>query len=340
MKNIFLNKSSTILPDSADISISVRTIMLHVIIALLPGIIFWIYIGGPQTIALILAAITSAIIVESLCLKIRGYNVLDGLGDLSAIVTAVLLVLCLPSQIPILYAAIGVGFALIFGKHVYGGLGHNLFNPAMVGYAVLLISFPTAMAALQLEQHAVSWQWPWFIDSISHNKEFIVYSGPTPMDQYNVAIRTQSELNEGLNISYSKAYYLMIFSWCIGGFYLIARGFSDWRLPMSVLLGVFITLGLDGLITSISQSSEPSLISMPFIAHLVASSTFFGAFFIATDPVTAPSKRKARWIYGFCIGVLLILLRKYSAYPDGFAFAILLMNAAAPFLDQVVSNKK
>jgi electron transport complex protein RnfD len=184
-------------------------------------------------------------------------------------------------------------FAIVIARHLYGGLGHNIFNPAMIGYAVCLVAFPKEMVV-----------WPaWALDGMTE---------ATPLDH------ASSILSHNL-----IPYYLLNAAWLAGGLFLLFKKIIRWQIPVGVIIGLMITACL---------FPHPVL-------QLGLGSTMIAAFFIATDPVTAPGEPKMRLIYGLFVGSLIILLRQYSSYPDGVAFAILLGNLCVPLMDSLSVRK-
>jgi electron transport complex protein RnfD len=263
-------------------------------------------------------------------LKIRGRNLQPWLTDGSAPLTGVLLALALPPLTPWWLIVIASLFAIVFAKHLYGGLGYNLFNPAMAGYAVLLISFPAYMA----------W-WPDLSagSSLNDTLHYFLYgtaaadalSGATPLDALQTGLKQMQTLPElvanGTLATAGSAEWVWINLAAIaGGLFLLMRRTITWQIPAGVILG----LTLSALIAWIGDAAvNPS----PWL-QLVSGGTMIGVFFIATDPVSSASTPKGKLIYGAGIGVLTYVIRTWGAYPDGFAFAVLLMNLAVPLIDR------
>ncbi len=314
---------------------SVQRIMLHVILALIPAIatLFWLF-GFSVLIQIILAIIT-AIITESLCLYARKKPILITLFDYSAVLSAILLAMAIPRIAPWWVVVNGTLFAILIAKHVYGGLGYNPFNPAMVGYVFLLISFPLQMTI---------WQNPLlFLDlsaALSH-----IFSTPLSIDGLSSATvldytKTQLHLGQTINtiqqqpifgLFADKSRELTSLAYLLGGLFLLKKKIIHWAIPTATLLGLIIP-------ASIAYSLDSSLYSSPSF-HLASGATFCAAFFIATDPVTASSSVKGRLFYGFLIGSLIYCIRTWGGYPDAVAFAVLLANLAAPSIDYYLKNK-
>jgi len=315
----------------------VDRIMLEVILALIPGTLAMIwYFGWGILINLILAGLF-AVLTETVALKLRGRPALPALRDLSALVTALLFALAVPPILSWWLTLLGMVFAIGVAKQLYGGLGYNPFNPAMAGYVFLLVSYPLAMTSW-LPPHMLAEQALGFIDSVR-----LIFTGTppagltwdaitmaTPLDQ----MRTQ--LDQNLMIEEIRASPLWgdfggrgwewVGNWfLLGGIFLLWRRVISWHIPVSMLLGLLITAGF-------FWTLDPQ--THPFPAfHLFSGGAILGAFFIATDPVSACTTPKGQLIFGAAIGVLVFVIRTWGGYPDAVAFAVLLMNIAAPTID-------
>ncbi len=273
---------------------SVSKIMQQLLYALMPGIVVYVYFFGWNVIVNLFLASITALICEALMLWLRKRPLREFITDYSAIVTAFLLALALPPFVPWWITVLGTAFAIIVAKHLYGGLGYNLFNPAMVGYAILLISFPLQMS-----------DWSIILDTVS---------GATPLE----TMKTESRW-EWINAAF-----------LLGGCWLLYKRIITWHIPVAMLVSLIILSGIFFLI-------NPNLYPSPLF-HLLSGATIMGAFFIATDPVTAATSNKARLIYAAGIGILIYVIRTWGAYPDAVAFAVLLMNMAAPTIDYYVKS--
>lgn len=308
---------------------NVARVMRHVLYALVPvfGVLFWLF-GYSILIQLMLTSST-ALCTEACCLWLRKRAIKRHLFDLSALITAALLALAIPSIAPWWISITGVLFAILIGKQVYGGLGYNPFNPAMVGYVFLLVSFPLQMSL---------WQSPTVHLSLldAYNLIFVNlsipdgFSGATVLDQVKTQLSLGLSTNEIALLS-SPIQKLNLSSlwvpcaYCLGGGWLLYQKVIRWRMPLAVLLGVCLPAIIGHWIDPIHYSSA--------VFHLVSGATLCAAFFIATDPVPAPSSHQGRLIYGGLIGCLIYTIRTWGAYPDGVAFAVLLANLVAPSLD-------
>jgi electron transport complex protein RnfD len=303
--------------------------MLTLLAAMIPGIVCLVwFFGWGYAINLIIAA-TTAVIVEALILRIRKRPVSFFLKDGSALVTAALLAVALPPLVPWWLVVVGASIAIIFGKHLFGGLGQNPFNPAMVAYALLLVSLPLLMTtrwANVENPHS-------FIETlqVSFNYPSVVidaFTGATPLDHYKLSIGrlTADEITQ--NPMYgsfiSVGWTPVNIAFLIGGIALLGLRIITWHIPVALLL----SLG----VMSLLFGQDPDL-SVPASINLLSGSTMLAAFFIATDPVSAATSNKGKLIYGAGIGLLIYLIRTWGNYPDATAFAVLLMNFAAPLID-------
>ena len=325
----FKTYSSPHLPVSGSVSV----MMLRVLLALIPGTFcaFWIF-GWGVLFNILIAAIT-ALLAEAVVLKLRGRSALAGLLDGSALVTAVLLALALPPLTPWWIPVIGSLFAIVIAKQLYGGLGFNPFNPAMAGYVVLLISFP-----LELTLWSAPGAHPGFMDTLSlimtgnlpAGQSLDAVTMATPMDSIKTRLgmsETLSEIhNSPLFGSFAGAGWEWINLWfLLGGLWLLQMKVIQWQIPAGMLGGLAV-------IAFIFYAVNPDIYSTPLF-QLFSGAAMLGAFFIATDPVSASTTPRGRIYYGIGIGLLTYIIRTWGGYPDGVAFAVLLMNLAAPTID-------
>lgn len=316
---------------------STADVMRTVLLATLPGFVALLHFFGPGVVINLVLAATTALACEAVILKLRKRPILFYLRDYSALVTAVLLGLALPPYCPWWIPVIGTAAAIIAAKHLYGGLGYNPFNPAMVGYVVLLISFPIAMTQWAAPRNVLE-QGQTLLGVVDALKQVFGeigldgYSGATPLDAF--------KHREGETVAqfYSSQALFTQAKWAaagwewvnigflFGGLYLLYKKIFTWHAPVCMLaaLVVMSVLFYDGG-SSVSGGSP--------VMHLLSGGTMLGAFFIVTDPVTSASSNLGRAIYGACVGVLVYIIRAWGNYPDAVAFGVLLMNFAAPFLD-------
>ncbi|MCB1647804.1 MAG: RnfABCDGE type electron transport complex subunit D, partial [Pseudomonadales bacterium] len=307
-----------------------RRIMLLVIAALLPGSATMTWYFGAGVTLNIVVAISLALLMEAAVLAARGQS-FKPLTDGSAVITAWLLALAVTPLLPFWMLATGLFFAIVIAKHLYGGLGHNTFNPAMVGFAVLIVSFP-----LQMSQWPVAYSELPFAQLMDYKLNNLAgwdgVTGATPLDE--MKFRGAQTLEEfwraGIEARHlnREAWQVVNLAFLLGGIALILLRVIDWRIPTAMLLtlGALALLFLDG-------GSSESLGSPIF--HWLTGATMLGAFFIATDPVTSPDSARGLWIFGIGTALLTFIIRTLGAYPEGLAFAILLMNAATPLIEQI-----
>lgn len=325
---------------------SVRAIMQQVMLALIPGTALYAALISPLVLINIAFAILVAMLVEAAATGLRRRAIKPVLGDGSVVLAAWLLALAVPPQLPLWQLTIGVLATVLLGKHVYGGLGNNPFNPAMVGYAVLMVSFPVNMTGwlVPVSEWTQAMPTPNLTDMASikttlsglANNELAPHwdalTRATPLTD----IRTQS-ISASVTLANETHFDSLVFSspwpwisiaWFCGGLYLLLRKIISWHIPVSVLLTLTLLHTLHDF-----GSASAQLAAAPAI---LSGAAMLGAFFIATDPVTAATSPRGRLIYGAGIGTLAFVIREFSAYPEGFAFAILIMNAAAPTIDRLV----
>ena len=313
-------------------------VMQLVVWATVPGLIALTYHFGWGSLINVVLATATAVIAEAAVLQLRGRSIAFYLRDYSAVLTALLLGLALPPLAPWWVVVVGTLFSIVIAKQLYGGLGYNPFNPAMVGYVILLISFPIQMTTwitpLALLPDGVSH--PGIIESLS-----IVFAGLNPADGVTGATPLDSfKFSNGLlvdqiyaqNPLFSQAGFAGVgWEWVnvgflIGGFILLGSKIFTWHGPVAMLgaIAVMSILFWDG-----GSSDSPGSALM----HLFSGASMMGAFFIMTDPVSSAASNRGRLIYGALIGVLVYLIRAWGNYPDAVAFAVLLANFAAPFID-------
>lgn len=316
--------------------LSVNVVMLRVLYTLLPGIAAYVWFFGWGVVINISIAVTAALASEALMLRLRGRPVLTQLRDGSAVVTAVLLALALPPLLPWWMTALGAAFAIIVAKQLYGGLGYNVFNPAMVGYAMLLISFPREMTQW-LPPQSVATAFPDLWDSLRYAftgalpVSIDALTMATPLDQIKTELglnRTVSEIKAGnplIGEFGGTGWEVVNLAFLAGGVWLMLRRVISWQIPVAML-------GTLGFLATVFYLTNPDGNASPLF-HLFSGAAILGAFFIATDPVSAATTPRGRLIFGAGVGALTFVIRAYGGYPDGVAFAVLLMNMAAPTID-------
>jgi len=320
-------------------AVSVTRVMSEVLIALVPATIAYVWFFGPGILINMAVCVTVAALAEAAVLAARGRTALPQLADLSAIVTAVLLAFALPQLTPWWVTATGAAFAIIFAKQLYGGLGYNPFNPAMAGYVVLLISFPVEMtqwlppAGMDLagDRPGLGASLAYVLNGqLAAPLSWDVVGGATPLDDVKTQLGLMRTVDEVRSSPLYGDFGARGWEWinnfiAIGGVWLLYRRVIRWHIPVAVLLGVIIP-------ATVFYAADPGHNASPAF-HLFSGATMLGAFFIATDPVSAATSDRGRLIYGFGVGLLTYVIRAWGGYPDGVAFAVLLMNMAVPAID-------
>ena len=316
--------------------------MVHLLLALSPAIAALTVFFGPGVLINIGLACIVAILSEAAMLKLRGKPLKPFLTDGSAIVTAVLLAIALPPLSPWWLTAIGIVFAIVFAKHLYGGLGYNPFNPAMVAYVLLLISFPVEMTrwlpVVDLSNIDITFATALqiiFTEQSPYQIAVDSLSGATPLDimKTQIGLAQTPELiqqNSAFGPLAGQGWQWVNIWFAIGGLFLLYRKVINWHIPFAMLFALtFISL--------ITWLISPETTASPLF-HLLSGGTMIGAFFIATDPVSAATTLKGRLIYGAGIGLLTYIIRVWGGYPDGIAFAVLLMNMLVPLIDDLTRS--
>ncbi|MBA5762014.1 electron transport complex subunit RsxD [Vibrio sp. 404] len=323
---------------------STPDLMKWVAICALPGLIAQTYFFGWGTLIQLVMAIVIALGLEAMVMLLRKRPPMSALRDNSALVTAWLLAIAIPPLSPWWVIVIGLIFAIVIAKHLYGGIGQNPFNPAMVAYVVLLISFPVQMTSwispVELQATPISMGDAFSLIFTSFNIEGLslqqIRTGidgvtmATPLDSFKTALMAGSTASEALTQPQFGALAGLGWQWVnlaylAGGIALLKLRVISWQIPVSFLASLFIVSGLFMVITP-DQTASP-------IIHLFSGATMLGAFFIATDPVSASTTVKGRLIFGAFIGVMVFIIRSWGGFPDGVAFAVLLANMCVPLID-------
>lgn len=307
---------------------SIEKNMYGVCIALLPALLASFYFFGIGSAIVCLVSVAACLFFEWAICKLllkRQPTLLDG----SALVTGLLLGMNLPSNFPLWMVIVGALVAIGVGKMTFGGLGQNIFNPALVGRCFLLISFPSAMTSWPLEG-----QWMKYADATT---------GATPLSVMKAAIKAgdPSKLNElpsafdmllgNANTGAGTIGEICAIALIIGGIYMIWKKIITWHIPVSIILTVFILSGLLHLHNPMYADPHQVILS---------GGLMLGAIFMATDYVSSPMTKKGQIIYGISIGALTLVIRNWGAYPEGMSFAILIMNAFTPLINMYVKPKR
>jgi electron transport complex protein RnfD len=296
-------------PHVSNMTMTTRGMMLDVLIALVPVVAAAMLFFGLSAAKQLLICVITSMAAEALFTRMRQRPV--SLMDLSAVVTGLILGLSLPATAPWYVGGIGAVIAVGIGKIVFGGLGMNIFNPAMVGRAFVMIAFAGSMAASGYVLPGES------VDALSQATPL------TAFKQSGVVAPLSSLIWGSVNGSLGETSMLACL---LGGIYLCFRRAASWEIPAGVLLSVFCIAG----VVNLSNLGA----AWTVLHELASGSLLFGAFYIATDPVTSPLTSRGKWIYGVGIGAIIMLLRLFSGYPEGVMFAVLLMNAVTPLINR------
>ena len=323
----------------------VAGIMLQVVLALLPATVFGLYLFGWPAINVFFVTVVSALLFEYFCLRLAGKPVAI-LKDGSALLSGWLIAMTLPPWAPWWIGVVGSGLAIVLAKQVYGGLGQNVFNPAMLARVALLISFPVEMTTWANVTPLLSEQAPDFITGLQ-----ITFAGLQQMDAYTGAtvlghVKTELSQNHFLPDSLT-AVYLEKDAWlgfmrgslgetsalllALGGVWLLFRGVISWHIPFAMLFSV-------GIVSAVFHWWNPAQYLSPWI-HASSGALVCAAFFITTDYVTSPNSVVGQLLFGMSCGVLIFIIRTWGAYPEGAGFAVLLMNAMTPLIDHYIKPR-
>ncbi|MHC8349137.1 RnfABCDGE type electron transport complex subunit D [Pseudomonas sp. RT4P38] len=311
--------------------------MKLVLLATVPGILvfFWLY-GWGVLINLILTGVT-ALAVEATVLRLRKLALKPTLSDGSALVSATLLALALPPYCPWWLTVCAAAFAMVFGKHLYGGVGNNPFNPAMLGFALVMVSFPQQMThwpsshgldllgglqqvfGFNLSQTPDAWVQATALDSLRINKSLT-------MDELFAA-------NPAFGHFGGRGMEWVNLAFLAGGAFLLQRRVFSWHAPVGMLASLFVISLLCWNGSGSDSHGSP-------LFHLLTGASMLGAFFIVTEPVSGAKSPGARLLFGVGVGLLTYLIRTWGGYPDGVAFAVLLMNLCVPALERCVASRR
>jgi electron transport complex protein RnfD len=317
---------------------TISSVMRQVIYALIPGIAVAVYYFGWGVLTNLVVASASALLWESVALYLRKRPVITYLSDASALLTAILLGLALPPMAPWWLLVAGTFFAIVVAKQLYGGLGYNTLNPAMAGYAVLLISFPREMSSWitpvtlpAMDMGFVDTLALVFFSELPNSVSLDSLTSATPLDYMRTEIGRGASFSDISSSSVVGAFSGRGVEWInlailSGGLWLCYKKLISWHIPVTVLTSLGVLAGIFHIYSS-DQYAGP-------LFHLFSGATMLCAFFIATDPVSAATTPLGKVFYGLGIGILIYIIRTWGGYPDAVAFAVLLMNFTAPLLDQ------
>jgi electron transport complex protein RnfD len=331
----------------AHAGVSIGRSMRLVMLALLPATALGLWQFGWPAVILFAATLSAAVAFEAGALVLARRPMRPSLLDGSALLTGWLLALTLPPWAPWWIGVLGAFIAIVVGKQIFGGLGQNLFNPAMVARVALLVSFPLEMTQWVGPQPFWSAEAPGLLEATRISVDGIggpwdAMTGASILGQVAAEVQKGGDLTAvapelfpaigallgGIPGSLGETSALLLL---LGGLFLVRKKVIGWAIPLSVLAGVVVPATLLNLI-------DPTRFAGPMV-HLLAGATLLTAFFIATDPVTSPVSRLGQAVFGCGIGLLIYLIRTFGAYPEGAAFAVLLMNAATPMIDHYIKPR-
>ncbi|MFO7592506.1 MAG: RnfABCDGE type electron transport complex subunit D [Pseudomonadota bacterium] len=325
---------------------SVGRIMFTVWLAMLPASLYGVYLYGWPALNLLLITSAASLAAEVLGLYLAGKPIKPSLMDGSALVTGWLLAMTLPPWAPWWIAVVGAFFAIVVGKQVFGGIGQNLFNPAMLGRVALLIAFPLEMTTWVNPHPLFSSTAPGFLESLGVSfgsaGNLDALSGASLLGHIKTEVGRSVPLEEVLNGAYSlqqaalgemrgslgETSALLIL---LGGVFLMLRRIISWHIPVAMLATV-------GVLATLMHLLDPSTYADAGV-HLLSGGLVLGAFFIATDPVGSPSSSQGKLVYAAGCGVLIYVIRTWAGFPEGVAFAVLIMNAATPLIDHYMQPR-
>jgi electron transport complex protein RnfD len=307
--------------------------MRAVLLATLPGVAALTWFFGFGTLVNIAWACLVALASEAVTLKLRKRPVAFYLRDCSALVTATLLAIAMPAYAPWWLITVGVAFSIIIAKHLYGGLGYNPFNPAMVGYVVLLISFPVEMTSWAGPRGVNATEVPGLLVAIQAcfgvgTVDAVTMATPLDLLKQNNSLALDAlwlqnpQFGRWAGVGWEWA----SLGFLAGGLWLMYKRIFTWHAPVAMLASLTLMSAIFYHGGSAESTGSP-------LFHLLSGGTMFGAFFIITDPVSSAVSNRGRLVFGTAIGILIFLIRSWGNYPDAVAFAVLIMNFAAPFID-------
>ena len=320
---------------------SVPKMMLEVLAALVPAAAAHVWFFGPGLIFNLLVAVLFCVGAEAAMMRLRGRNPEDALSDFTAVVTAALLAFCLPPLTPWWITATASLFAIVVAKHLFGGIGFNVFNPAMAGYIVVLVAFPMQMNLWVAPRMGdIDYEYLGVFETLAFTltgalPEAMTYdqvSRATPLDLMQSGLNQMRMVTEIRALPVMGNYAGRGWEWIanfvgLGGLWLLFRKVIRWHIPVAVLAGLLLP-------ATVSYLLSPGTLPGPGF-HLFAGASILCAFFIATDPVSAATSTTGRLVYGAGIGILIYAIRTWGSYADGVAFAVLLMNLAVPAIDRL-----
>jgi electron transport complex protein RnfD len=305
---------------------SVQQVMFTVLVALLPAVALYVWQFGPGILFNLAIASVAAVAGEAFVLSLRKKPVALYVTDLSAVVTAWLIALAFPTTIPAWILVLATVLAIVAVKHLYGGLGQNPFNPAMAAYCLMIVAYPSAMA-----------QWPaaGWTDLATHLHLVLgggmdAITSATPLDTLRTGLRGGASVDtvlsgEAFGFIGGRGREWVALGYLVGGLFLLYRRVITWHLPVAFLAAM-------ALISLAFWLGDPARFASPLF-HLASGGSLLAAFFIVTDPVSGATTPRGKLIFAAGIALIAYLIRNFGAYPEGIAFAVLLMNVCVPLID-------
>lgn len=316
---------------------SVGRVMRQVLYALVPGTLVMTWFFGWGILVNVVLAVLFAVIFEAISVAARGRPVRLTLEDSSAVLAGWLLALAIPPLAPVWILLVATFFAIVVAKHLYGGLGYNPFNPAMVGYVVVLISFPRELSLWPAPEGLAdaSLSLPQVLQTVLTGQlplglEWDALTRASPLDFMRSGLVGGQTIGELAADPGFGSFSQTEWEWAgnlffLGGLWLLYRRVITWHIPVAML-------GTLGVLAALFWVIDPDQFASPAF-HIFSGAAIIGAFFIATDPVSASTTPLGKILFGAGIGLLTFVIRTWGGYPDGVAFAVLLMNMVAPTLD-------
>ena len=320
---------------------SVQSVMLRVLFALLPGLAAYVWFFGVAIVVQIMLASITALAAEALVLYLRGKPLALFLTDGSALVTAWLIALSFPPLAPWWLVVLATLIAIIVAKHLYGGLGQNPFNPAMVAFALMIVAYPQFMSRWPgVEAIGFATQWN-IIFGLQANQALDALTMATPLDALRTALHSANTTtvtvasalahNPAIGLVAGRGWEWIAAGYLAGGLWLVQQRIITWHLPTAFLATLFLLAG-------VASAINPSEFAGPLF-HLFGGGAMLAAFFIITDPVSAATTPYGKLIFASGVALLTWIIRSFGAYPDGIAFAVLLMNMCVPLIDMATQPR-
>jgi len=303
--------------------LDVKRIMILVVVALMPAFIASVYFFGWRILLTLLVSYAAGGAVEVTFAILRKKEISEGF-----LVTGFLFPLIVPPGLPLWIVAVGVAFGVLVGKEVFGGTGRNLFNPALVGRVFVALAYPSAMTGHWLQPAVGGWG-RIIPGAAAHAADAVASATPLVAAKGGSLASPLSLFMGNIPGSAGETSALAVL---IGGIFLVAVGIANWRTVVSVI-GTFVVLS--GILHAVAPGSVE-----PWWFNLMSGGFLFGAFFMCTDPVTGPVTQSGKWVYGFLIGLVTLLIRSFSGFVEGMMFAILFGNICAPLIDEVIIRSR